>query len=213
MASTATSVYTTSAKGGMWSTPTVVPILPRESLRGAPTAAQPASVVRANSSTALKNSADTRVCTASSNSGSGGVRKSDPSRANDVAQYVSCVGRAVNAGASGRRSSVIRSASRRRDDNCAVHAERSDRSVCGSSRDKSVGGQSRNIAAYCVRRSCTSSRLVSIYFFMYRTHASGVSNAFFHLSPCGGDVEHLDTTRKEREGEFASGKLASAAGS
>ena len=79
LASTATSVYTTSAKGGMWSTPTVVPILPRESLRGAPTAAQPASVVRANSSTALENSADTRICTASSNSGSGGVQKSDPS--------------------------------------------------------------------------------------------------------------------------------------
>ena len=95
---------------------------------------------------------------------------------------MSCVGRAINAGASGRRGSVVRSASRRRNDNCAVHAERSDRSVCGSSRDKSVGGHSRNIAAYCVRRSCTPSRHVSIYFFMYRTHTSGVSKPRFSTS-------------------------------
>ena len=67
--------------GGMWSTPAVVPVLPRESLRGAPTAAQPVSVLRANSSTALENSPDTRVRTVSSNSGGSRVRKSNPSRA------------------------------------------------------------------------------------------------------------------------------------
>ena len=160
-----------------------MPVPPRESLRGAPTAAQPASDVRANSPTTLENSADTRVRTASSNSSGSMVRKSNPSRANDVAQYVSCVSRAVNAAASGRRSSAAWSASKRRHDNCAMHAERSERSVCRSSGGKSVGGHSRNIAAYCVRISCTLSRHVSIYFFMYRTHASGASRPRFSATP------------------------------
>ena len=51
---------------------------------------------------------------------------------------------------------------------------------------------------------------VDILLHVPHPHIRRVQAAFFHLSPCGGDVEHLDTTRKECEGEFASGKLASA---
>ncbi|KAF8464543.1 hypothetical protein DFH94DRAFT_396048 [Russula ochroleuca] len=106
-----------------------------------------------------------------------GVHKS-----NRVAQYVSCESSAISAGASGNCGRAERSASSKRESNCAVHAGRSERRVCRSSGERSAGGRSRKIATYCVRRSCTPSRHVSMYFFMYRTQASGASNPRFSPS-------------------------------
>ena len=58
-------------------------------------------------------------------------------------------------------------------------------------------------------RQCTPSRHVSdILLHVLHPRIRGVQAAFFHLTTREGDVEHLDTTRQEREGEFAFQKNA-----
>ena len=74
------------------STLTVVPKPPRECI----------SRIRVNSSTALDNSPDMRARAASSKSGGRSVRRSNPSRGNEVVQSVSCKSSVVSASALGK---------------------------------------------------------------------------------------------------------------
>ena len=74
---------------------------------------------------------------------------------------------------------------------CEVHREvviitvwcirRCECSVCSSPNSRSVGGCSSKNAAYYVRRSCTPSRHVSMYFFMYHAHPSDAASPHFSL--------------------------------
>lgn len=71
------------------------------------------------------------------------MQKLNPSRANEVTQYVSCESSAVSAGASGNRRKAEQSAPSRGQSNYVVHAGRSERRVCKSSGGRSAGGRSR----------------------------------------------------------------------
>jgi hypothetical protein len=165
-------------------------IAPHMSTCGAPTAAQPVSEVHVNTSTALENLLDTCARTASSNSGRRSMWKSNLSRVNEVAQYMSCESSAISTGALGNCGKAERSTLSKRQSNCVVHAGKSKRSACKSSGERSAGGRLRKIATYWVMRSCTPSCQVSMYFFMYRGQASSASSPRFSLSALVNECQH-----------------------
>ena len=117
----------------------------------------------------------------------------------------------TSAGASGSRGKHERSASSKHESNCVVHAGRSECCciVCKSSGGRSTGRFSRKIATYWVRRSCTSSRQVSTYFFMYRAQVSGASNP--RLSPSALVNATLSASRRPVRNARASSRSGSTA--
>jgi hypothetical protein len=176
------------------------------SLHGAPSAAQPVSGVRTNSSTALKNLLDTRAHTVSSNSSRKGVRKSNLSRVNEVAQYMSCESSTIRVGASGNCGKAEQSALSRCKSNCVVHVGRSEHSVCKSSGGRSAGGRLRN--RYVLREEVMHALTPSVDVFLHvpRPDIRRVQSPLFTFHACQRNVECLEAARKKCESELALGK-------